>query len=56
VKPDDYGNGDNYPFFYNSDEGAITFTGADTAVYQASTGEKIQLNRLSGPITIDPCD
>jgi streptogramin lyase len=55
VKPDDYGNGDNYPFFYNSDEGAITFTGADTAVYQASTGEKIQLNRLSGPITIDPC-
>ena len=37
IEPDDYGNGDKYPFFYNEDEGTITFTGTDTAVYEAST-------------------
>lgn len=47
---------DAYPFFYNSDEGVITFTGDDTAVYQASTGETIELRRIEGPITVDLCD
>lgn len=56
VPPPDYGNGEHYPFFYNSDEGTITFDGSDAAVYQASTGEEIQLRRLSGPIVADPCD
>lgn len=55
LRPSDYGNGENYSFFYNSDEGAITFTEDDSAVYQASTGEKIRLERLSGPIEVDPC-
>lgn len=55
VKPADYGNGDNYPFFYNSDEGTITFTDSESAIYQASTGEQIRLERLAGPIVIDPC-
>lgn len=55
LEPDDYGNGENYSFFYNSDEGAITFTGNDTASYQAATGERIRLVRLEGPIEIDPC-
>jgi len=55
TEPDDYGRGDNYPFFYNGDQGAITFTGSNTAIYQASTGEEIRLERLSGPIVIDPC-
>jgi streptogramin lyase len=56
VPPTDYGNGEHYPFFYNSDEGTITFDGPDDAVYQASTGEEIQLRRLSGPVVLDPCD
>ena len=57
IEPDDYGeNPDSYSFFYNSDEGAITFESDDVATYQASTGETIRLERLSGPITIDPCD
>lgn len=55
LEPDDYGNGENYSFFYNSDEGAITFSGDDTASYQASTGEWIRLVRLEGPIEVDPC-
>lgn len=55
LEPDDYGNGENYSFFYNSDEGAITFAGDDVATYQASTGERIRLVRLKGPIEIDPC-
>lgn len=55
VKPADYGNGDHYPFFYNSDEGTITFIESESAIYQASTGEKIRLERLPGPIVIDPC-
>jgi hypothetical protein len=56
IEPDDYGEGENYPFFYNSDEGTITFTGENSAVYQASTGEEILLNRLPGPTIIDPCE
>ena len=55
VPPPDYGTGEHYPFFYNSDEGTITFEGPDGAVYQASTGEEIQLRRLSGAIVVDPC-
>jgi streptogramin lyase len=55
IEPDDYGDGENYSFFYNSDEGAITFTGDDTATYQASTGEKVDLVRLDGPIVVHPC-
>lgn len=55
LEPDDYGNGENYSFFYNSDEGAITFAGDDVATYQASTGERIRLVRLKGPIEIEPC-
>jgi len=56
IKPADYGTGEKYPFFYNSDRGVITFTGDDTAVYQASTGEEIQLRRLLGPVITFPCD
>jgi hypothetical protein len=55
IEPDDFGNGDKYPFFYNSDEGTISFKGADSAVYTASTGDEIRLKRLPGPITIHPC-
>ena len=55
VKPADYGNGDDYSFFYNSDEGTITFVDSDSAIYQASTGEKIRLERLDGSIVIHPC-
>ena len=56
VKPEDYGNGERYPFFINADEGVITFTHDDRAVYQASNGTEIQLRRLKGPIDIHPCE
>lgn len=55
IQPDDYGDGEGYPFFYNSDEGAITFQGDDVATYQASTGEEVRLERIEGPIEIQPC-
>lgn len=55
VKPDDYGNGDRYSFFINSDEGVITFTGADSAIYQASNGTEIELRRMQGPVEVHPC-
>lgn len=57
IEPDDYGeNPDAYTFFYNSDEGAITFESDDVATYQASTGETIRLERISGPVSLDFCD
>lgn len=55
IKPPGYGRGDRYPFFYNSDEGVITFVSDDAAVYQASTGEEIDLERIDGPIKLHPC-
>lgn len=55
LKPEDYGKGDRYPFFYNSDEGTITFVEDDVATYQASTGEQIELRRIDGPIKVHPC-
>ena len=56
VKPADYKeNEDAYPFFYNSDDGTITFEGDDEATYEASTGERITLTRIDGPIEVDLC-
>ena len=54
-QPEDYGKGNRYPFFYNSDAGTFTFESADEAVYEASTGELIPLRRIDGPIVIQPC-
>ncbi|MBK5228980.1 MAG: hypothetical protein JJE05_10790 [Actinobacteria bacterium] len=51
-QPEDYGKGNRYPFFYNSDAGTFTFESADEAVYEASTGELIPLRRIDGPIVI----
>lgn len=56
VEPDDYGNGDRYSFFFNSDEGVITFVDDDTATYQASSGQEVELRRIEGPIEIHPCE
>lgn len=54
--PEDYGEGNRYPFFYNSDAGTFTFESSDEAVYASSTGEQVPLRRIDGPIVIHPCD
>ena len=54
--PEDYGEGNRYPFFYDSDAGTFTFVSPDEAIYEASTGERIPLRRIDGPIVIHPCD
>lgn len=55
IEPPDYGDGENYSFLYNSDQGTITFSDENSAIYQASTGEEVEIERLKGPIIIDPC-
>jgi hypothetical protein len=48
--------GKNGPaFFINSDQGTLTFENDDEVVYVASTGTKVRLHRLSGPIIIQLC-
>ena len=54
--PEDYGEGNRYPFFYNSDAGTFTFESSDEAVYASSMGEQVPLRRIDGPIVVHPCE
>ena len=42
-------------FFINSDRGYITLVSSDTAEYEASTGEVVELRRIEGPVIIPGC-
>ena len=42
-------------YFYNQDVGTIELTGHDLATYTSSSGEKIRLERIDGPVLTHPC-
>jgi hypothetical protein len=39
-------------FFYNEDEGTMTLKSEDSATYESSDGQRVQLERIVGPLTL----
>ena len=43
-------------FFYNEDEGTMSLKSQDSATYDSSDGQRVQLERIPGPVTLkDAC-
>lgn len=55
-QPIDPDGGEPPLFFYNQDKGTMTLVRKGRAVYESSTGERVRLRRIKGPVTTFPCD
>jgi hypothetical protein len=54
-RPIDPDGGEPPLFFYNQDKGTMTLIRREVAVYESSTGERVRLRRINGPVTTFPC-